>query len=152
MASPTQWTWVNSGSWWWTGRPGMLQSMGSQRVGHDWVTELNWKCESKRVSHSVVSNSLWACGLSPPDSSVHGISQARILEWVAVPFTRGSSRPKEWNSGLLHCRQILYCLSHQESPGCPPEDLPDPGIKRMSLVSPALSGRFFTTSTTWEAQ
>ena len=34
--------WVNSGSWWWTGRPGMLQFMGSQRVGHDWATELNW--------------------------------------------------------------------------------------------------------------
>ena len=44
MVSPTQWTWVwvNSGSWWWTGRPGVLQSMGLQRVGHDWVTELNW--------------------------------------------------------------------------------------------------------------
>ena len=44
MASPTQWTWVwvNSGNWWWTGRPGMLQSMGSQRVRHDWATELNW--------------------------------------------------------------------------------------------------------------
>ena len=44
MASLTQWTrvWVNSGSWWWTGRPGMLQSMGSQRGGHDWVTELSW--------------------------------------------------------------------------------------------------------------
>jgi len=44
MASLTQWTWVwvNSGSWWWTGRPGMLQSMGSPRVGHDWATELNW--------------------------------------------------------------------------------------------------------------
>ena len=43
MASPTQWTgvWVNSGSWWWTGRPGMLWSMGSQGVGHDWATELN---------------------------------------------------------------------------------------------------------------
>ena len=43
MASPTQWTWVwvNSGSWWWTGRPGMLWSMGSQRVRHDWI-ELNW--------------------------------------------------------------------------------------------------------------
>ena len=41
---PTQWmlVWVNSGSWWWTGRPGMLQSMGSQRVRHDWATELNW--------------------------------------------------------------------------------------------------------------
>ena len=44
MASPTQWTsvWVNFGSWQWTGRPGVLWFMGSQRVGHDWVTELNW--------------------------------------------------------------------------------------------------------------
>ena len=44
MASPTQWTWVwiNSRSWWWTGRPGLLQFMGSQRVGHNWATELNW--------------------------------------------------------------------------------------------------------------
>ena len=44
MASPTQWTLVcvGSRSWWWTGRPGVLQFMGSQRVGHDWATELNW--------------------------------------------------------------------------------------------------------------
>ena len=45
MASPTWWIWVwtNSRSWWWTGKPGMLlQSMGSQRVRHDWVTEFNW--------------------------------------------------------------------------------------------------------------
>ena len=44
MASPTRWTrvWVNAGNWWWTGRPGVLQFMGSQRVGHDWPTELNW--------------------------------------------------------------------------------------------------------------
>ena len=44
MASPTQWTWVwvNSRSWWWTGRPGVLRFMGSQRVRHDWVTVLNW--------------------------------------------------------------------------------------------------------------
>ena len=44
MASLTLWTWawVNSGSWWWTGRPGVQWSMGSQRVGHAWVTELNW--------------------------------------------------------------------------------------------------------------
>ena len=49
MALPIQWTWVwtNSGSWWWTGMPGMLQSMGSQRVGHDWATELkNYKGKS----------------------------------------------------------------------------------------------------------
>ena len=44
MASPTQWTWVrvDSRSWWWTGRPGVLQFTGLQRVGHDWATELNW--------------------------------------------------------------------------------------------------------------
>ena len=44
MASPTRWTWVwlDSGSWWWTGQPGVLRFMGSQRVGHNWVTELNW--------------------------------------------------------------------------------------------------------------
>ena len=48
MASLTQWTWVwvSSGSWWWTGKPGMLQSIKLQRVGHDWVNwiELNWSC------------------------------------------------------------------------------------------------------------
>ena len=44
MASPTRWTlvWVDSGSWWWTGRPGMLWFMGLQRVGHYWATEMNW--------------------------------------------------------------------------------------------------------------
>ena len=56
---------------------------------------------------------------SPPGSSVHGILQARILEWVAMSFSR---------------------------------DLPDPGIKPVSLASPALAGAFFKTSATWEAQ
>ena len=44
MASPTRWAWVwvNPGSLWWTGRPGVLWFMGSQRVGHDWATEVNW--------------------------------------------------------------------------------------------------------------
>ena len=44
MASPSRWTWVwaSSGSWWWTGKTGMLQSIGLQRVGHDWGTGLNW--------------------------------------------------------------------------------------------------------------
>ena len=58
MASLTRWTWVwvNSGSWWWTGRPGMLQFMGLQRVGHDWVTELNW---TDGVSRSQTPLSDW---------------------------------------------------------------------------------------------
>ena len=52
----------------------MLRFMGSQRVGHDWATELN------------------PMDCSPPDSSVHGILQARILKWGAISFSRGSSR------------------------------------------------------------
>ena len=58
MASPTQWiwVWVNSGSWWWTGRPGVLQCMGSHGVRHDWVTELNWT--------DSISTVLWLPSLS----------------------------------------------------------------------------------------
>ena len=54
MASLTQWTWVwiGSGSWWWTGKLGVVQSMGAQRVGHDWVTELNWT-EKKKIQSDV---------------------------------------------------------------------------------------------------
>ena len=57
MASPTQWTWVwaSSRSWWWTGKPGVLQSMGSQRVGQDWVTELNF---SRLNTYFLVLNSI----------------------------------------------------------------------------------------------
>ena len=60
MASPTRWTWiwVNSGSWWWTRRPGMLRFMGSQRVGHDWATELNWRLTGE--------NYIWFCTYKSP--------------------------------------------------------------------------------------
>ena len=68
MVSPTQWTWlwVDSGSWWWTGRPGMLWFMGSQRVGHDWVTERNWiECSTFTASSFRIWNS--STGIpSPP--------------------------------------------------------------------------------------
>jgi len=62
MASLIGWTWVwvNSGSWWWTGRPGVLWFMGSQRVGHDWATELNWT------------------ELIPPDSLEHGVPHSTL--------------------------------------------------------------------------
>ena len=57
MASPTRWTWVwvNPGSWWWTGRPGMLWFMGSQRVGYVWVNKLNWT-ELQGIFHTQGSN------------------------------------------------------------------------------------------------
>ena len=65
MASPTRktWVWASSGSWCWTGRPGVLQSMGSQIVGHDWATELN-RIFSGTVTEDIYSNRYnnhWAC-------------------------------------------------------------------------------------------
>ena len=63
MASPTQWIWVsvNSGSWWWTGRPGVLRFLGLQRVEHDWATELNWT-DALRVT-DVYSSALFCANL-----------------------------------------------------------------------------------------
>ena len=116
MASATQWTWVwvSSESWWWTGKPGVLQSMGFQRVGHDWVTELNWT-----VLCLVAQSCPTLCdpmNYSPPSSSIQGILQVRILEWAVIHFSRGSSQPQGLNPpGLLHYTQILYCLRHQGS-------------------------------------
>ena len=69
-------------------------------------------------SYSLITNTialtlLQPHGLSRPGSSVHGILQARILEWVAIPLSRGIFLTQGLNPGLLHCRQILYRLSHQ---------------------------------------
>ena len=54
MALPIQWTWVwvSSGNWWWTGRPGVVQSIGSYRVGHDWMNELNWTEHTHTQTHT----------------------------------------------------------------------------------------------------
>ena len=61
MESPTWWTWVwvNSGSWWWTGKPGVLWFMGSQRVGHDWVTELTLVNTSEPLHKTVHTFYTW---------------------------------------------------------------------------------------------
>ena len=114
MASSTQWrwVWVNSGSWWWTGRPGVLQSMGHKEL--DTAEQLNWT--EGLPGDSVVKNppaiiGMWVrslcmfCGfwlfvipwaITSPGCSVHGIFQAGILDWVAISSSRGSSQPKDW--------------------------------------------------------
>ena len=66
MASPTRWTlvWVNSRSWWWTGRHGVLQFMGLQRVRHDWVTELNWRVILRKIAKlNPLSHPIHKCGI-----------------------------------------------------------------------------------------
>ena len=75
---------------------------------------LSWES----VSHSVVSDSCNPMDCSPPGSSAHGILQARILEWVAMSYSMGSSQPKDQTCiSHVFCigRQVLYHLSHQGS-------------------------------------
>ena len=66
-----------------------------------------------KVSHSVMPSSLWPPW---PGSSVHGIIQARILEWVDIPFSRVSSWSRDWTWVFCIGKRILYHLSHQGSP------------------------------------
>ena len=74
MASLTRWTrvWVNSGSWWWTGRPGMLRFIGSQRVGHDWATELNWTDKGWGTQQK------WHSSPLPQRNSGHSLGRMRL--------------------------------------------------------------------------
>ena len=67
----------------------------------------------------VIQSCMTLCDpMEQPGSSVHEILQARILGWVVIFSSRGSSQPRDQTWVFLHCRQILYCLSHQGSPNC----------------------------------
>ena len=159
MASLTRWTWVwvNSGSWWWTGRPGMLQFMGSQRVWHDWATGLNWtEALEKRGAlylQLVIFSRLWkwfpfmffGCRCSNWGTKQLGAPSTKQAAGVAVcvnSLVSDSLRPHgQWPTRFLSpwdfsgknagvsCRFLL---------------LPGPGIEPTSLVSLTLAGRFFT--------
>jgi len=96
MASPTRctWVWVNSGSWWWTGRLGVLRFMGSQRVGHDWATELNWT--EWLIMFSIFSYASW--------SSVYLLW--KNVYWSALPFF-------DWDVGVFVVQLqffIILCI------------------------------------------
>ena len=103
------------------------------RVGHDWVTELNWYIYIYIYPNITVSLYIHThthtyiymkVKVTQPcltlcdsmDYTVHRILQARILQWVAFPFSRGFSQLKGLNPFLPLCRQILYQLSYKESP------------------------------------
>jgi len=137
MASLTRWTWVwvSSWSWWWTGKPGVLQSMGSQRIRHDWVTELNWCISICRCLSLTTLEAKWSCQMLCVCVYVFSLVWLFVIPWTAAcqaPLSKGFSRQEYW-SGLL---------------------FPPPGIfpprnwtwEPESLVSPALAGGFFTLS------
>ena len=79
MASLTWWTWVwvISRNWWWTGRPGVLWFMGSQRVGHDWTIDWTYLTDLGSSSFSVL--------IFLPLHTVYGVFKARVLKWFAIP-------------------------------------------------------------------
>ena len=103
---------------WWTGRPGVLQSMGSRKIGHNWGTEQQqfWKTVRRYFKNLKIElpygpaiplldiylkkwvkfaqSCLTLC--DPMDYRVYGILQAKTLEWVIIPFSRGSSQPRDW--------------------------------------------------------
>ena len=76
MASPTWWTWVwaSSRSWWWTGKPGVLQSMGSQRVRHDWTTELR-DSDGPMFRYITIGH---VCSVVSGSSRPHGLSSTSL--------------------------------------------------------------------------
>ena len=111
MASLTQWpwVWVNSRSWQWTGRPSMLQSVGSQSVGHDWVAELSWRLRwGTRCLCCVMQDLSWqlADGLAV-------VSGLRSVSWQAPELSDFSSATgglSSWSHGLS-CSRGMCNLS-----------------------------------------
>ena len=133
MASLTWWTWVwvNSGSWWWTGRPGVLPFMGSWGVGHDWVTDLIWShinyykiliigfCPIHRTSllaqtvkclPTMWETRVWSLGQENPlekEMAFHSSTLAWKIPWMEEPArlqSMGSQRVgHDWATSLHFC-------------------------------------------------
>ena len=105
MASLTRWmwVWVNSGSWWWTGRPGVLRFMGSQRVGYNWATEPNWteliwchrysrlmwyslECPDIPNGFRFNYDSRWSCKLNSRRKTVNNLSHMNVSVSCSIPW------------------------------------------------------------------
>ena len=155
MASPTQWTWVwvNSGSWWWTGISGVLQSMGSQRVGQDWGTELNWTLFSKLVNKGGKNRHFFF--LYPWEKQFHWVTK----EWIKSKITKAFQQinrirtstfcnsywingPRQWASMVINItkrKTIRYYVPPEWKHTIPRRVLPK-GSKRASGPSCQFAG------------
>ena len=98
------WVWVDSRSWWWTGRPGVLRFMGSQRVGHDWVTEVNWtKTLPKPISQYYCT---WKSDVEP-----RTFTKYKKFIWYYRSPVHGSHTRWVWDL-TLSCMIAPLLLSH----------------------------------------
>ena len=124
MASSTQWTWVwiNSRSWWWTGKPGVLRFMGSQRVIHNWATELHWtemNMQRKQESH---------CGVRGPRYGArqwHGRDKIRApLESCRSQDISSSQQERRGTQRLTSVNEHLFTKHLSRECTCRPGQLP----------------------------
>ena len=95
------WVWVNSGSWWWTGKPGMLQSMWSQRVGHNWVTELNWTSICNLGNLPISNDTYWNDFFS---IELSWYLHQKSDDCKSVQFSHSVVSDSLWPHGLQHTR------------------------------------------------
>ena len=108
------WVWVDSSSWWWIGRAGVLWFMGSQRVGHDWVTELNWtegiytESRKKMVLKNLFTGQQWRNfpGGSDGKVSVYNVGHPGLIPGLGTSAGEGNGNP-------LHD----YCLENRMDRG-----------------------------------
>ena len=118
MASLTQWTrvWVNSRSWWWMERPGVLQFMGLQRVGHNWMTELNWYIYKYKLMGNFCVITQWTMirllvSLRASQQSKSSFSKGKELFDEDLIFLESSRNHcnyfSNWNLAQLHKILIL---------------------------------------------
>ena len=103
MASPTRctWVWVNSGNWWWTGRLGVLQFMGLQRVGHHWAIELSWT-ELRVLFMKIWAETLSWHALSRP------VHNSRTLAVMTDLFPL--QKMQIWKKFSSNVGRFRYCL------------------------------------------
>ena len=118
MASLTRWmwVWVNSGRWWWTGKPGVLRFMGSQRVRHDWATELNWYIYILGKKYSIYLKLLnclkdfgyicWGI-VGFPESSVGKESACNARDQGSALKKRSILWPGSWWLWIMHWVVVL---------------------------------------------
>ena len=105
------WVWVNSGSWWWTGRPGVLRFMGSQRVGHDWATDLIWSDLKAMAPHS--STLAWKIPWTEDPGGLQSMRSLRVGHDWPTSFHFSLLCIGEGNGNPLRC----FCLENPRDGG-----------------------------------
>ena len=123
MASLTRWTWVsvNSRSWWWTGRPGMLRFMGSQRVGHDWATELYWTMKNQRnyrinpIYHCKYIYIYLEINLPKETKELYTENYKTLMKEIKDDVNRWRDIPCSWVGRSILWKWLYYQMQSTES-------------------------------------